>query len=452
MTKLLNPKLEKRALKTVCSNLELKEYTIARLEINHFYWPVSLEAFKRIKTLLNKKGEIPDWQNLLSDPTIRDESRNLLNRKKITPCKSKKEVDSLIDNLEKYKIRRGLWFNAEETVNSIKNGNFEDEDLLNKNRERITQIQSKTNNENLIFSTGEQNNTSSVVKDMLNPENDQKIPTGFDTFDSVNGGFIIGSLVVLSATTGGGKSTLAQQMCKNMTIFGAKTCYVPLEQNEKEMMQRRLSNLTQIKLTRIIRPEILTEKEKRKINRAYKEYKNKLKKLNTRETWFIPDSDISLEETLLSLKPYNFDVIFLDYINLFRLDGKSDTQWQELGNMSRYAKRFAETNKCIVVLCAQLKEEDNNIRFSKMIKDNANNMWRWKKNPMDSTDNFLEIYQDKARQQKPFKMILYEDFEKMSVRDPTEDELKFIEKDNKKEENKNNFNRQKTKRDNSLEN
>ena len=148
-----------------------------------------------------------------------------------------------------------------------------------------------------------------------------------------------------------------------------------------------------------------------------------------------PQGDVKIKELLYTLKPYNYDVILIDYVGLLGgVDG--ERQWQELSAAVRFGKRFAQSNGCVVIFLAQLSEE-NKIRYSQGMKEHAGNMWTWVYDP-ETGPNIIEVDQQKARNQQAFSFPLYIDFDIMEVRDLDENELSSYSEEAKESKSKGN--------------
>ena len=100
----------------------------------------------------------------------------------------------------------------------------------------------------------------------------------------------------------------------------------------------------------------LTDREKAKVKKKWKAFEKECKRLGGRFTIWDPEEDLSMEDVLNIAKPYNDDVVIIDYIGLLSgVDG--DDAWQALGRVARYAKIWAKTNKKVVILAAQLSDD-----------------------------------------------------------------------------------------------
>ena len=218
------------------------------------------------------------------------------------------------------------------------------------------------------------------------------VPTGFKTFDDRNGGIAYGSLFGIGGNAGGGKTSTALQLGQNMARIGRENvAYVSLEMDEDETFERILANVSAVPLQRI-KQKKTSPSEDKKIIKAYKTYVHDLKSDSTRFTIFVPEEDVNIQEVLLTLKPYGYRVIIIDYLTLLKNTGSdgSEQQWEKLGDVGRTCKVWAKANDCIIGLLAQVSEEGI-LRYSQALKEHANNLWTFTANSESRENKIMKI-------------------------------------------------------------
>jgi hypothetical protein len=145
---------------------------------------------------------------------------------------------------------------------------------------------------------------------------------------------------------------------------------------------------------------------------AFKQLHNQIKSNGGRLTIYAPDDDVSIEEVLTMLRSRGYDNNIVDYVGLLKgLDG--DDQWRKLGSVLRYAHRFANIDKSVATILAQLDDEGR-IRYSRAMQEHAALMWKWQR-PDDS--GVMTIKQPKARNLKSFDFSLQMDFSNHRITD-----------------------------------
>lgn len=163
-------------------------------------------------------------------------------------------------------------------------------------------------------------------------------------------------------------SALSLNMAMHQAKWGARVGLLSLEMNKEELALRQAAYLGDIDMGRILRKE-LTEKEKKHIMQERKEFNNILKKKNGCLNLIVPDADITNDEALFLMKPYGYDIIYIDYVGLLK-DADADDQWKKLGSMTRTGKRFAENTNSVVAYCAQLSA-DGIVRYSRTMQEHC---------------------------------------------------------------------------------
>jgi len=104
-------------------------------------------------------------------------------------------------------------------------------------------------------------------------------------------------------------------------------------------------------------------------------------------------------------------------VSLLR-DSMGEDSWRSLGEIARFMKMYAKSQDMVGVLLCQLSE-DEKIRYSRTIKEHADNVWSWvyNKDIAQETGHIITIDQQKARNQQIFSFKVAEKFCHMSLTD-----------------------------------
>jgi hypothetical protein len=224
----------------------------------------------------------------------------------------------------------------------------------------------------------------------------------------------------------GHNSVLALQLAVNMFRAGHKVAYVSMEMSEEEVYERLVSNISGIEFTKILLKKVSMQQEK-VIRKAWKQF-DKVPPEGEEgcdkyfKIW-VPTTSVSLSNVINTLAPFHPDVVFVDMINLLEPeDKKVQQQAQQLGDMTRYGKIAANSLGIILVLLAQLNEEDK-VKYSRAIVENSNNVWTWFLGEKEKETHFFTVKQSKARNQETFDIPMVEDLAHMSIsgRDPDDE-------------------------------
>jgi replicative DNA helicase len=368
----------------------------------------------RILKVNRQTGKAPTWRELCDDPAIREETRQKLKTSKIDKISSKEEVLSSIKILNGYRQLRGMFQLAEDTVVSLRKKKANPSKLLDAMASTIVGLRQNRSEGNQVLNFGKGNNSSKIVKGLLNEEEKNYLPTGFKAFDDENGGVSFGNLFLLAGSTGGGKSTLAAQLGINWADMGEDVTIVPLEMSEEEMTARLMANAAGLDVRKILFRR-LSRDEKKIYWKSYKRFVIKKKKAEGSFRVFKPKSDMTIEEIFATVYPLGSRVVIIDYVSLLKgVDG--DDAWQKLGAVARYCKIYAETNNIIVVLLAQVSDEGI-VRYARSLVEHANYAWRFVATSITREHEIINIDQLKARNGRMFDFTLRAQMDLMRIRD-----------------------------------
>lgn len=234
-------------------------------------------------------------------------------------------------------------------------------------------------------------------------------------FDAVNSGFSFGSLVTIAATTGGGKSAVAfLNMMINFALQGLKVAGASLEMSKELIAERQAAYVSGIPMHKI-RSGTWSSEEEKHINKSSQLLLELIAKRGG-SFWVLKQlkKDSSINEMLTLLYEKGPNVILIDYINLLKLPRGQD-KWEALGEVAREAKVFADAHDCLVILLAQLNEEER-VKYSRAVEEHSDNVIVWSY-PPQNRPGFIHVKQIKARNQILYNFYLVEDFANMRIYD-----------------------------------
>lgn len=419
--KIENRLLELKAIKTITSVKTQKESSIlfSELSLDSFYWDETREAYTRILTVLRKKGDLPTWEDLITDPKLSEETRSALRKYKKSGSKT---PDSLANRLNEYKKCRKVHDFCKQGLEALREDSVDIEKVIKNLCTQATTLSSNSTRKDWMVNIGgDDDSAMTTAKKAMNPDLQHYVPTGFMAFDRHNQGIPFGSLVLIAGQTGGGKSILSGQIGKNAALGGYRTCIVPLEMTNVEMMQRELARESNTAMTTILNSKGMSKEKRAKILQDFEGFHKTLKKKKSLLSYFNPEEDMTVEDILYGLQPYDYDVIIIDYVGL--LAGvNGDDQWNALRKVTRFCKLYAQHHNKIIILAAQLSEEGQ-LRYARGMKEDANLMFSWKITPEVKETGIIDVIVEKARNQsdRPFKLKII--WDKMKVVDVDDDDL-----------------------------
>ncbi len=419
--------LELLALRTITELGDQRpgQFLLSKLNEEHFATEIAKSAWKRIVHAMHKTGTVPDWNELSSDPGLDETVREALEEVELEPVSSKKRIVSLVSRLTEYRKNRMLLDIGkllDKTLNST--AAFVADDVIREIQDKLSG--SAASNAFKVVHIGENSNVDRHVKKILSGTAIRYIPTGFSGFDTKNRGLISGSCVLIAGETGAGKSALLGSLANNMALSGAKIAMIPLEMTNDEVLQRDVARNTDVSLNDLIDPEArISKKARLETYDRFMRHDKRIARHGGRISYYEFDSDVSIESLLSTVQPYGYDVVILDYIGL--LDGLAgEDQWRAMNNAVRYGKVWAKNNGVVLIVAAQLSKEGM-LKYAKGMMDHANNCWIWSRDEVFETTGVALMKQPKARQQSNHDFYLKFVFEKMTVRDADDDDMKAFE-------------------------
>ena len=416
--KLLDPNLELRMLRTLCDSRKSRQTSMfGMMDADMFDDKTARKIYARMRNLFSAKGDVPSWDELSSDPGLAESAREIIRDRKRIKGFDNSDIESACQQLSTYRKARALWKLSKETMSELDKDEPDVDGILKNATEGVTSAHGSSINRQMLV-IGEDGNNAEMMNDILNGKKLPVVPTGFRAFDDKNRGFLKGSLVMLAATTGGGKSTMAHNMMMNMAEAGVKTMLVSLEMSEKSVHGRMLAAASGIEVGKFLYEE-LTESERKHARRKWNKYEEKIGKVGGRLNVWDPKEGVDIHNVLVVGGMADIDVLFVDYIGLLGgADGED--QWRQLGKTARIAKLWAEKHDRVVVLLAQLSN-DGIIKYSRTMQEHADNVWTWvHKKEENEENNVLRVLQSKARNQKAFPMTFEVDFEHMRMTSSSE--------------------------------
>ena len=210
-------------------------------------------------------------------------------------------------------------------------------------------------------------------------------------------------------------STVLLNMLKNLYLLNNISVFkVTLEMDYQQETRRLLSCLSGVPLTKFISGN-LSEKERSKIYRIYKKFNAFGKENGCRFSYLSPESAMSMDDLLLTVKPLGYNVIAVDYLTLLSGTDGLD-QRLVLSNIVRRCKEYSRTQKCLIILLAQLDEDTSKIRYSRAINEHADAVWTWHYLEQEKRKtNIISINVSKARDGERFSFDVREEFPCMRI-------------------------------------
>jgi len=401
-------------LKTILDSPK-KSQILSQVTAEHFGGEDSLNIFNRIKLYIDSSKPIPSSIILQNDESLDDSARALISNPTNQSLSTEGDIEEALQRLRKYRKIRILYGVLEYVTTGLSSTSPQIEDILGKIETSLLSCRSDSNEEEMKhYSYHNVDELKKEIEEDLE-EDVQKdvIPSGLKEFDSKTGLRRKNSLVIASVP-GGGKSTLALQMAILQYEKGYNVCFCNYEMSELEVRYRILSNTSRINHTEI-NFKRLNKAKKQLIADRFEEWLASSKAGN-RFTLFTPQRDLTMFDIGAEIKPYKYDVVYVDYISLLKSNPKK-AMWENLGDHARSAKLVANNLNAAVILLAQYDDQQNKLKYSQAIQANANFVWAWEYGEKEKESDIIEIKQLKARNAPTYNFYLQKDFSICTFKD-----------------------------------
>ena len=412
--KLHDAELEIQALRTLCARSSKPDCAklMARLDQDFFHLPHSKRIHRRIKAAMKSRGSPPSWSALAKDPALPEATRKHMKMYRgvgALPAKATAaDYEGMYESLRTYWQGRSLWEDYESGLKELEKDSPDIPRLLDDATETLASLRlGGVHQKALRLSGGKDDTSKDEFDDLMSDKAPQVIPTGFKEFDDRNGGLLRGSLVVLAAPTGAGKTSQALQLALNVVRHNDcyQVCIIPLEMDRRQMLARIYSNLSGVPKSRIL-AKLMSPQERKKLRLARKRLAEELAK---RESSLDVDDqgNVSMEDALNIRAAHGDDMTIVDQLTLMSdAAAGNDRQWAAMGEACRLAKLDAVKNNKVNVVLTQL-DDVGNVKYSRAVLEHADLAFVWGKD--EDTQNgkaAMEVHTRKARHQEAVSFTL----------------------------------------------
>lgn len=187
-----------------------------------------------------------------------------------------------------------------------------------------------------------------IKKSSQNPEGLTGIPSGFNVFDKITGGWQNSDLIILAGRPAMGKTDLAINLCLNASKMGFKTALFSLEMSKEQLMDRALAISCEI------------EREKIKFGKLDQD---DWRRISTPDETTFKNFIIADEPTLTTITfkskarrlkmQQKIDMIVVDYLQLMHSTEKGSTN-DKVSDISRTLKLVAKELNIPIIALSQL--------------------------------------------------------------------------------------------------
>ena len=410
--KLYDSELEIKVLRTLCSrrnNVDCAKM-LAQINMDFFRDNNSKYVFRRIRSRMQSRGTPPSWSSLRVDPSLSDKTRKHIKmHSDVQPLSSKSKTDDydeLFQSLNQLYQARTMWEVCESTLKDLEVDDPNIPELMTDLSESVSKARAGASFISpMRIGSGEEDSSQEEFDKIMSNERPEVIPTGLEVFDRRNGGLLRGSLVVIAAPSGAGKTTFLTQLLINIATKGScyQTCINSLEMTRRQMLERIYANYANMP-RRKLSSFVLSPQEKKKLRQYRKKLMDELDSSGGSIDVVEHRSDVSVEDILNMCSAY--DIAAVDQLTLTSDASSHERQWAMMGEACRVGKRWAVNNNKVVVILTQL-DEFGNVKYSRGVLEHADLAFKWMKDDhVDEGEALMEVRMPKARLQDAIEFSL----------------------------------------------
>jgi replicative DNA helicase len=388
---------------------------LGKLDKTMFHLEPTRKALSRFQQIAKKKTRIMDWEDLVQDPGLSEDYREMFEETDVKPCSSKKQAIKLIARLDEHRKVRFTYSIGKMISKSLEEDSVDIDALLDTIGNEVNHAKRNYTEDQVIHNFGIRGNMQKVIKKVLYSPSERMYKTGFKDFDNHSGGLPTEGVMLIAATTSGGKSVTSTNLLSNINELNkVNTVRITLEMSIEQEANRIMAMVTGAPFWKIKQGK-LTSREKKKIEQQMEAWEDLKIKQGTQFGLVSPTKSMTIDEVLAMVRPFNYKVICLDYVSL--LEGVDDeNQWRKLSEITAACKRFSTATGTLLILLCQLDDISSKLRYSKGMKEHCDVMWKWNYSDQEvRAEKILHILVDKNRDGEIMPFDLKEQFEVMRV-------------------------------------
>jgi replicative DNA helicase len=178
--------------------------------------------------------------------------------------------------------------------------------------------------------------------------------TGFTDIDTrLMGGIHASDLIVIAGRPGMGKTSLAMNIAEHIAVYENKPVAIfSLEMGRDQLLIRILSSISSIPQSRLRDSRYLKSEEWIELTKASAKVFDA--PIYIDDTAGISPMEIRAKLRRLAIKEKDLALVVVDYLQLMKIKGRTDSREQEISEISRSMKAIAKEFKIPVIALSQL--------------------------------------------------------------------------------------------------
>ncbi len=424
--KVYNPQAEKLLLCALLERPKLRQYAISKLHEDLFGSESMHEIYVRMIFLQEQGKKVPSAAVMVNDPGLSLEAQTALTlttreRAKLASFRPS-DIDHCLDQV-KYYYRVRVLYEMNKWVAEQFEGNAQvdmDEVKAELQQRILTMDVFDEIAENLQIIGQGANITDKYLEDHLSRKKMRTVPTGYSVIDD-RAKWNRGNMVLLTAKRGQGKSLLAKSLGLSHFRQGQNVLTVNLEMEKWEYLCRLFAQETPFSHDQL-REGLATPWQikkaigaKKRLDRDGMKFRYPNPDYNSRDPnnkheWIdkpcrwalrtINRPDYTPAQLHNELRHQGYDVVIIDYINLFK-QGNKDL-WASLYEHTKYLKMMAKDLGILLYILAQLTDEGR-AKYARAAEEDSDAWLYWEINRGSPS---VKMFHGKARHYKPYSFPL----------------------------------------------
>lgn len=370
VTNLLEEKLPPQALDAEMAVLgamlmeqDAVEQALNILKPEHFYKDAHKKIFAAMKALA-ERAQAVDLITLTEELKTQNQLVSVGGELYLTDLLGKVSTAAHAEHYANivYKkfLVRDLIRTATGLVQDCYKGEEEPEKLIDTAQEQIFRLSQRqelrgfVSSQDLAASVMEQ-----IEKAHLNRNAVQGVPTGFTEFDSKTGGLRKSDLIILGARPSQGKTAMALNIAHTAVMAGFPTAIFSLEMDRNSIYLRMVCAAARAEVSQVRRGWFPKAK--------WSSLTDSLAQLSSAPLYIDDTSGITITEIRmrarrlaneLAKQGKELGLIVIDYLQLIRSSGRTESRQQEVSEISRMLKDLARTLNVPVLALSQLSRKN----------------------------------------------------------------------------------------------
>jgi replicative DNA helicase len=408
----------------VCALLEmpkLRRYALQHLHENLFGTKTCLEVYQRMIAIQEQGKEVPTVGVMAHDPGLSPAAQTILkmgprDRAKLQSFRPS-DIDHCLDQVRYYyqcRVYYELNKHLAETFEGSAMADMQEVKADIHQRLLTLEVFDDVSKNTQIIGHGA-NISDEYMRRHLSRETLKTVPTGYSVLDD-RARWGRGNMILLTAKRGQGKSLFAKSLGLSHFNQGQNVITVNLEMDAWEYLCRTFAETSPF--THDALREGLSDKDikialgaKKRLDGKGLHWKNPKTGEAKPCRWTlrtVSQPNYTPAQLHNELRHQGYDVVIIDYINLFKQVHKD--LWQSLYSHTKYLKMMAKEAGVLLYVLAQLTDEGR-AKYARAAEEDSDAWLYWEINRGNPECKF---FHGKARHYKPYSFTLIFDYYKMA--------------------------------------